>query len=857
MAMLARFGGMLLAVFAGTGLLSGSAAAVQPEVAGAGQPVAGDTIEFKEGLAISGVAVARRYPLRIDALERQIVAGTFARPVEGAEVTLPDGKTKAWTKVVAGEDGSIPGDQARGGYVYWRVASSAERVMILEASGHGMVYVNGEPRVGDPYANGIVGLPVLLKAGDNEFLFAFGRGNVRAKLVAPRSLLMIETRDATLPDLVVGEKGPLWGAVVIVNATKAPLSSGWELIASSANGRKATAVPVIPPLSAMKVPFEIEYESDWYSNATGSVALELFDARPAVVADGSILKAAATAAVDLRVRQPGQTVKRTFVSGIDGSLQYYAVNPAAGGATDRTAMVLSLHGASVEAISQADSYGQKSWATIVCPTNRRPFGFDWEDWGRLDALEVLADAQRKIPYDRSRVYLTGHSMGGHGTWQLGALFPDKFAAIGPSAGWSSFASYTGTGAAENPEPTVEMVQRAAASSDTLAYARNYESQGVYILHGDADDNVPVKQARDMREALSAFHQDLHWHEQPGAGHWWGNDIEAGTACVDWGPMFDLFARRRLASDAETRYVKFVTPAPGISASSHWATIEAQATAMRPSGVDLRCDPAARRFVGTTENVERLSLGVGHLGEGAISAELDGQKLGEIPRPVGSEARIWLEREDGPSTDLKTGRWHVVERPSAALKGPRRNGLFKDAFRNRAVLVYGTKGTAEENAWSFAKARYDAETFWYRGNGSFEVMADTEFRAVADADRNVVLYGNAETNAAWAALLGESPVQVRRDGVRVGEREVKGEDLACLFIRPRAGSATASVGVVSGTGMAGMRLVTRLPYFQSGVGYPDVTVLGSAMLEKGGEGVRCAGYFGNDWSVERGEWAWRE
>ena len=43
--------------------------------------------------------------------------------------------------------------------------------------------------------------------------------------------------------------------------------------------------------------------------------------------------------------------------------------------------------------------------------------------------------------------------------------------------------------------------RAAASSDTLAMATNYLEHGIYILHGDADDNVPVREARRMVEAL--------------------------------------------------------------------------------------------------------------------------------------------------------------------------------------------------------------------------------------------------------------------------------------------------------------------------------------------------------------------
>ena len=60
--------------------------------------------------------------------------------------------------------------------------------------------------------------------------------------------------------------------------------------------------------------------------------------------------------------------------------------------TPAPALVLSLHGADVEASGQAAAYAQKEWCSIVAPTNRRKFGFDWEDWGRIDAFEPMAAA---------------------------------------------------------------------------------------------------------------------------------------------------------------------------------------------------------------------------------------------------------------------------------------------------------------------------------------------------------------------------------------------------------------------------------------------------------------------------------
>jgi hypothetical protein len=138
----------------------------------------------------------------------------------------------------------------------------------------------------------------------------------------------------------------------------------------------------------------------------------------------------------------------------------------------------------------------------------------------------------------------------------------------------------------------------------------------------------------------------------------------------------------------------------------------------------------------------------------------------------------------------------------------------------------------------------------------DVIPDTAFNPGAAPDRGVILYGNADSNGAWPALLADSPVQVRRGEIKIGSRSSTGDDQACLFLRPRSGSAVACVGVVSGSGLIGMRLTDRLPYFLSGVEYPDVTVIGAEMLKQGSKGVRVAGFFGLDWSVNGGEFAWR-
>jgi hypothetical protein len=357
----------------------------------------------------------------------------------------------------------------------------------------------------------------------------------------------------------------------------------------------------------------------------------------------------------------------------------------------------------------------------------------------------------------------------------------------------------------------------------------------------------------MRQALGEFHPDFAYHEQPGAGHWWGN------ACVDWPPLFAFLSDHKIPAIDQVRKIDFITASPAVSSRAHWLAIESQLKALLPSKVHLELNPERRRFSGTTENVGRLALDISHAlpdakATGPVVIELDGQAMPPVSMATDGERSIWLSR--------KGGTWSAsLTAPPPSRKGPARQGPFKDAFRNRFVLVFGTKGTPEENAWSLARARFDGETFWYRGNGSADCVADADFlnsgREQEFRDRSVILYGNAENNAAWTVLLDESPVQVRRGQVKLGLRTISGDDLACLLIRPRPGSDRASVAAISGTGMIGLRLTERLPYFTSGVAYPDCLVL-KAKTAGGNSPVSiAAGYFGADWDVESGEFAWSD
>ncbi len=165
-----------------------------------------------------------------------------------------------------------------------------------------------------------------------------------------------------------------------------------------------------------------------------------------------------------------------------------------------------------------------------------------------------------------------------------------------------------------------------------------------------------------------------------------------------------------------------------------------------------------------------------------------------------------------------------------------------------VFVYGTSGTREENAWSMEKARYDAETWYYRGNGAVDIVADKNFSPTKYAGRGVILFGNASTNTAWKLLLSDCPIQVERNEVRAGDRSWKGEDLGAYFVWPLKNSPLTSVGVVTGTGLKGMRAANANQYFAGASGFPDFMIFSLEMLKSGNSATKMAGFFDNNWKL---------
>ena len=788
-----------------------------------------DDYYFTQGLSVTGVHRYGREALYRDKLAYKLYTKTLETPSEGKSLgeKTDKGEEIKWQIVKADSANRFRGRGfgGGGGYLYFTYTADKAKTALLNISGNNGVFFNGELHAGDPYNSGWLYIPVKLKKGLNE-LYVRSGGMMTVKLVFPAQPIRLNTGDPTLPFIVLGSGNrSLKAAVVVINASAAALKN-YEIKSSIGEKEVTTKIPDIPAMATRKVIFELNGEGISAKGQHECVIRLQYKGKP--VDEKKIM---------IDAVEPTDKYSETFVSDIDGSLQYFAVTPQSpSGSQKSAALFLSVHGAGVEAIGQARAYQQKDWGTLVAATNRRPRGFNWEDWGRLDALEVLHIAKQKFQPDPKQVYLTGHSMGGHGTWFLGATYPDKWAAIAPCAGYPTLKEYgsaDGLIPAKGVSDIEQILLRASNQSDVPKLASNYKPLGVYIFHGDSDRTVSVNYARQMRKLLADFHTDMSYYEYPGGEHWFGDQS------VDWKPIFDFFKWHSIAPDSNIDNIDFTTASPGISSSYRWASVEQQVYPLQYSRIQLNRNKKNNSIVGSTENVHLLKLKLDQFGNNTlVKIWLDSLNAIQYTTKA-KEDSIFLIRQDN--------QWTVTGKVAAEEKGPQRYGTFKEPFNHRMIFVYGTKGNATENKWTLEKAKYDAETWYYRGNGAVDIIADKDY-SEKYAGRNVLIYGNASTNSVYNKLLSDCPIKIERNKVTAGNESWEADDLGVYFTWPMKGSVIHSVGVIAGTGMKGMQAANANQYFAGASGFPDFMIFKLDMLQQGSKAIKMAGFFDNQWKL---------
>jgi predicted peptidase len=185
----------------------------------------------------------------------------------------------------------------------------------------------------------------------------------------------------------------------------------------------------------------------------------------------------------------------------------------------RWPLMLFLHGAGErgDELNKVKVHGppklvekQKDFPFIVvspqCPDD------DWWTTKTEVLINLLDDIVARYDVDTERVYLTGLSMGGYGSWALASEYPDRFAAVVPICGGGS-----------------------------RIMSRTLTDVPIWTFHGAKDGVVPVEESKDLVEAINARGGNAKLTIYPEANHDSWTETYNNQEVYDW-----LLKHRRLS-----------------------------------------------------------------------------------------------------------------------------------------------------------------------------------------------------------------------------------------------------------------------------------------------------------------------
>ena len=147
---------------------------------------------------------------------------------------------------------------------------------------------------------------------------------------------------------------------------------------------------------------------------------------------------------------------------------------------------------------------------IIAPQCPEHIRWSTDNWFE----NLYNEVNNKYRIDTNRIYLTGFSLGGAGTWYLAAKYPDKFAAIAPMSGFTSHMDFIDN----NIDVLLDMP--------------------IWAFHGKKDIVVPFEETERIVKKLEGKNKNLRFSVEPEAGHWIHWLVYPDQELYDWFLNYD-------------------------------------------------------------------------------------------------------------------------------------------------------------------------------------------------------------------------------------------------------------------------------------------------------------------------------
>jgi len=466
-------------------------------------------------------------------------------------------------------------------------------------------------------------------------------------------------------------------------------------------------------------------------------------------------------------------VVRGYRSKIDGSVQPYGLyiaedSPASGGRLDiwlhgRNDNLTELSFINGRLASKGDFTPAKT--IVLHPYGRFCNGFKFA--GETDVLEVTEEIIRQYHIDRDHVAIRGFSMGGAGTWHLGAHHANRWSVIAPGAGFVETAEYAKVfDAGKTPPPWWEQVLWRLY--DVPGYAMNLTNRPTIAYSGEID---PQKRAADkMVEALAKVGAEIPHLIGPNTAHKYHPEtklklIELVDAAAEKGRPL---APENVRLQTYTLRYNTMDWVRINELTRHWEHASVEASKKGPGQIELK-----------TKGIQALSLTPpkNWADSATWSLVINGQNLTAKASPTG----LHLREQNGKWITTATAE----EGSSALRKQSGLQGPIDDAFTDSFVFVRPTGHSSHPKVEAWAKAELEMAITKWRINfrGDARVIDDVQVTPELMASANLVLWGDAESNSVIADLLPKLPFQWNKQQLALGGATYDANTHAPILIYP--------------------------------------------------------------------------
>jgi len=516
----------------------------------------------------------------------------------------------------------------------------------------------------------------------------------------------------------------------------------------------------------------------------------------------------------------------------DGTLQPYSVYvPADYDPSTSWPLVIGLHGATSNhwlhlrrlfgegnRPGETDEAAKKTMPPlpdvpflVACPNGRETFGY--EGMGEEDVWRVLADMMRAYNVDATRIYLTGLSMGGAGTWHLGLLHPDRFAAIAPVCGATDYRFMPRPTGRTKPYERVILEAQSA-----LNHAENALNLPIHIFQGTADPVIPPRNSSAMFRRFVELGYPVALTQYSAVGHNSWDEAYRGATIFKW------FSHYRLNPCPRRVVYRAVVSKP---VRAYWVEIDAPLQLRRFSRIEAWVDKTNRVDV-RVENVRRFSLFLDHRiveTDRAVAVAINGRRM----------PRVWVEEPKPITYEWDGGAFRRTFKP---YDPPLLPGLGMRPLLDWHIYVYGVSGSPREaDVNRHAALRMADWGEWV--DVKWPVLSDEEITDAEIAANNIALVGTPANNRILARIADALPIKIEQGTIRMGRRKWRGPlaAVAMIYRNPLAPKRYVFVyGAFSDEGFTNMRLHLPVPP-------PDYVIF------DGRGRVAKAGFFDSSWRPE--------